>query len=254
MMELRDISIQNGGHMMEEQKCREVGYYRIRKCHFWIGIVFVLVFVGSLSLKIGLTVKQIDTTESAKNMCTAEYGHMDSKLKNKDECYLCGYSEHSLMSYYRKFDTLGVIGLNEWYVLDLGLKKYDEEGNKSTESDTTSMMSGTTQGVHYYVNATPSRGMSSAMVVSEEIFNPKVIRENLCQECLDKVLETLKVQYPEGEVAEYKPFVLVNFDTLELYSLQEGYSGISIGDYWVELEYNDEGEIMIDAYYTPIKE
>ena len=54
-----------------------------------------------------------------------EYGHIDSKLENVDECYLCGNSSESLMGYYSKFDTVGIIGLNEWYVLDLRLKEYE---------------------------------------------------------------------------------------------------------------------------------
>ena len=33
------------------------------------------------------------------------------------------------MEYYRKFDTIGLISLNDWYVIDFPLKNYDENGN-----------------------------------------------------------------------------------------------------------------------------
>lgn len=35
-----------------------------------------------------------------------------------------------MMDYYRKFDTVGLISLNDWYVLDFQLKAYDENGNE----------------------------------------------------------------------------------------------------------------------------
>lgn len=34
------------------------------------------------------------------------------------------------MGYYRKFDTISLISLNDWYVLDFPLKNYDSEGNE----------------------------------------------------------------------------------------------------------------------------
>lgn len=154
---------------MEKQKCKEVGYYRIRKSYFGIGIVITLSIIGGLLFKIVDSINTKDITEIRRNTCAAEYGQMDSKLKSKEECYLCGYSEYSLMGYYRKFDTIGVIGLNEWYVLDLRLKKYDENGYEVKDVDTANMMSGTTQGVHYYVNATPSRGISSAIITVSDV-------------------------------------------------------------------------------------
>lgn len=53
----------------------------------------------------------------------------------------------------RKFDTIGVIGLNEWCVLDFGLGIEDYESGTRT-------IFGNSQGVTYRIEATPSRGIS----------------------------------------------------------------------------------------------
>ncbi len=105
-----------------------------------------------------------------------EYGHIDSRLENADECYLCGNSSRSLMGYYRKFDTVGVIGLNEWYVLDLRLKEYDSDGNPINDSSGSSSSFGNTSGIDFHVNANPSRTMSRASIESTNA------NGNLCRE------------------------------------------------------------------------
>ena len=51
-----------------------------------------------------------------------------SKLEDNKRCYLCGSSDYSMMDYYRKLDTIGLISLNDWHVLNFQLKNYDENG------------------------------------------------------------------------------------------------------------------------------
>ena len=41
-----------------------------------------------------------------------------------------------------------------------------------------------------------------------------------------------------------------NFETLEIYSLQDWHQGYRIRDYWVEIELDDD-EIQIDVYHIP---
>lgn len=66
------------------------------------------------------------------------YEGVQSALEDEGKCYLCGSSNYSLVDYYRKFDTIGLISLNEWYVLDFPLKCYDENGNEMNGEDGTS--------------------------------------------------------------------------------------------------------------------
>lgn len=235
---------------MNEQKKR--AYYMIPKAVFWISITVVVVLVTAMSIKI-IDLQDMNTVkveESAAETFHMEYGNIESMLENEEECYLCGNSNRSMMGYYRKFDTVGIIGLNEWYVLDLRLKEYDGSGNPIEASSGASDSFGNTSGMNFNVKAIPSRGMASATISSSNgMFSKEEVQNNLCQECLNKVTATLEGDFEKGK-EEYLPFCLVDFATLEIYPLQKRNGAYTVRDYWVELDHN-ESEITIDVYYLP---
>lgn len=114
---------------MENKKLK---YYHIRANVFWVGMIVITLVFAVLIVSILKTDNVADQSAGQDEIAEkkyVEFGHIKSELKNVKECYLCGNSAKSLMGYFRKFDTIGVIGLNEWYVVDLHLKKYDGEGN-----------------------------------------------------------------------------------------------------------------------------
>lgn len=230
----------------------EKGYYKIRKSVFWLFITIGIVLITVMALKI-LYLQNMDNVQAKSEEVETihmKYGSIESKIENTEECYLCGNSNRSLMGYYRKFDTVGIIALNEWYVLDLRLKEYDEVGNPIESSSGTSSSFGNTSGMDFYVSATPSRGMASATISSSNgMFDKTTIQNNLCQECLDKVTDTLEGYFEKGK-EEYVPFCLVDFATLDIYPIQKMNKAYSVGDYWVELDHEDS-EIEIDVYYLP---
>lgn len=230
-----------------------IKYYRIRASVFWAAIVVIgllfSVIICSL-FKNGNT--NAADTNSAEHIETMhmEYGSLSSKLKNTEECYLCGSHANSLMGYYRKFDTVGIIGLNQWYVLDLRLQAYDKNGNKIEDSSGSSTSMGNTSGMDYYVSTIASRGKASATISSTDgAFNKNVIENHLCQVCLDKVTNTLEGYFEKGK-EEYLPFCLVDFETLEIYSMQKMNISYSVRDYWVELDHQDD-EVEVKVYYLP---
>ena len=235
--------------MYEEKKCT---HYTINKNMFWIGAIVILLLIAAMLFEIyrlsdshqtGTTPERIEKTH-------IEFGSIESKLKDTDNCYLCGLAPESLMGYYRKFDTVGVIGLNEWYVLDLKLQNYDNDGNPIDNSSGSSSSFGNTSGMTYHVDATPTRGMTRATISSTNgSFEPTIIQNNLCQDCLDKITNTLEGYFETGN-AEYLPFCLVDFSTLEIYPLQKTIVGYFIRDYWVELDHSEE-EVEVKIYYLP---
>ena len=235
---------------MEKRLFEEKKYYIIKKNVFWAGVVMVLIIIALLITKICDNAKSLCIGEECMDSYCIEFGSLDSKIEDIEGCYLCGNVDRSLMSYYKKFDTIGIIGLNEWYVLDLRLKAYDENGNEITESGADGAVSGQTQGVCYEIDYMGSRHKSSATVSSEKEFDATFVQNNLCQECLDKVTDTLEKYCKKGEKETFSPFVLVDFETLDIYSLQGKYTGMSVRDYWVEVEMA-EGVTIVDAYYLP---
>ena len=236
---------------MKEEK--NIKYYRIRASVFWTAIIVTgLLFSVIICALFKSENTNAADTNSAEHIETMhmEYGSISSKLKNTEECYLCGSHANSLMGYYRKFDTVGIIGLNQWYVLDLRLQAHDENGNKIEDSSGSSTSMGNTSGMDYYVSTIASRGRASATISSTDgMFNKKVVENHLCQVCLDKVTDTLDGYFEKGK-EEYLPFCLVDFETLEMYPMQKMNVSYSVRDYWVELDHQDD-EVEVKVYYLP---
>lgn len=227
---------------MREKK--EVKYYSFRASVIWL---LVLLVFAVFTLMTVLLFLKVERPEPEKTY--VKYGTITSKLDNLDECYLCGTSSINIMSYYRQFDTIGIVELNQWEVIDLRLKVYDEEGNQ-IEKEGSSDVTGNAQGMEYKISSIPSRGMASATLEStDRIFDETVVASHLCQECLDKVTDTLARDLEKGK-KEYFPFCIVDFETLELYPIQKEGESYFVRDYWVQIEAIEE-KIKLEIFYLP---
>ena len=226
---------------MESQT--RIKYYKIRASVLWLVLILIITVLGMLVL-MGNYIRQEETFY-------AEYGRIVSELENIENCYLCGNADDSLMGYYRKFDTIGIIGLNEWNILDLRLKEYDSEGNLVEDYKGSTSLNGNNQGVAYQISSIPARGMAKASISSEDgMFDETLVKEHLCQECLDKVTDTLEGYFAKGK-EEYLPFCIVDFETLEVHPVQRMNLGYFVRDYWVNLNFEDTIELQV--YYLPDK-
>lgn len=231
---------------------KEKQYYKIRKRHLRIAIGTMLAIIVITYYKQDLY--KIWQHKQGREDVT--YEGIKSELKNNRECCLCGNSDRSLMGYYRKFDTVGLISLNDWYVVDFGLKEYDEQGNplKSDSAHTSTQMTNTGE-VSIMTSSSPNRGMASIDVGLPENYKPdiKMLQKHLCQACLDKITDSLETSKWKYEKKQAVPLCLVDFKTLEIYAVQDWHIGCSIRDYWVDKEY-DEERVEVNAYYLPTRE
>lgn len=80
--------------------------------------------------------------------------------------------------------------------------------------------------------------------------NKRNLTDHLCQGCLDKVAASLEHWKYENEKKEPIPLCLVDFKTLDIYSLQDYYRSIFIRDYYVEMEFEDNS-VETKAFYLP---
>lgn len=232
----------------------EKKYYQIRADCLWglilgiIACITVLVWHTSAHEQAASTTSPRTFTEKTDVI----FDHLQSALKDTEQCYLCGNADESLMNYYRNFDTIGLISLNDWYVIDFPLKNYDENGNEIENAASTSLLSGNTGEISYSSDGTPSRGMASIDVTLPENYkvDTNTLEKHLCQNCLNKVAASLEYRKAASENKEAIPLCIVDFKTLEIYSLQDYWRSYFIRDYYVEMNF-DDNIVKTEVFYLP---
>lgn len=240
---------------------KEPRYYKKRVSIFWFVVCAVSVAVTGLWFRSYNMEKQAgkkDTEESHIIWENKVPEAVKSQLQNSEECYLCGNSNRSLMGMFRKYDDLGIICVNDWYVLDMRIRNHDDSGNLlGAQGHINTTGGGLGEGKHsYYCSPNSDRGISDVTIYDGEdnVFDVDRVKGHLCQTCLDKVLEVMEVYAPENEPARPRDLCLVDFQTLELYSLQGDYSAYTVRDYYVQIDDSKEGEVRIMAFYAPVLE
>lgn len=96
---------------------KEKQYYEIKKSHLWIGVGIMLSIIVITYFRQDL----FDIWQRKQGRENVTYEGIKSVLEDNTECYLCGNSDRSLMGYYRKFDTLGLILLNDMASINVSL-------------------------------------------------------------------------------------------------------------------------------------
>lgn len=219
-------------------------YYRIRVPIFWLSVICVVLLIFGAYFKDELYEKWL----RSGGMEDVTFEGLTSALEDKGSCYLCGSSDHSLVDVFRKSGRIGVISLNDWYVLEFHIKSRDES-IPATEQGYRTFTSGNTGEVTYSSEGSYSGKMASIEVTLPEDFRLKteVMENHLCQNCLDKVAESLDFRKWKHEKKEAIPLCLIDFETLEIYSLQDWHLGCAIRDYWAEMEH-EGNKVSVDLY------
>ena len=177
------------------------------------------------------------------------YEDMKSELSDESCCYLCGSSNKSLVGYYRKTSSLGIISLNNWYVTDFRIEESEEGMDSGASSALTSI-----DGISIYSEGTPARGTASIEVdLSEDCqVDYEMLEKNLCQSCLDKIMSALEYRKWKVEDKNPVPLCLIDFETLDIYSLQDTLHKYSVRDYWVVASC-EKNRVLVDAYNLPYR-
>ena len=233
-------------------KIRKIG----RCITFSIMAVIVVVLVGCVRQNGG----SLDESESVLERPEYEIEVL-SAVKAKD-CYICGNRDDSLMPYYAKRDSIGVVFWGEPAISDTEVRAYDDDGNElfgQNGSSTRISSFGENHG-SIMVQGTPNRGFTNVDVNYEK--NDEVdfnnIKKYLCQDCLNAVVGFYVDQknYGEDNRLGTTGYCLVDFATKKLYTLSDPYSGYFIRDYYVS--YNivenadlEDSHIEVFILYAP---
>lgn len=210
---------------------------RIRR-EFFYGIT------GCLMLLVAAAFYKNEIYESWIHSSGREYvlfTGLESKLKEIQQCYLCGSGGGGKI----ECDSIGLISLNDWYVLD---SQITESGGKPYAG----LFYGNTGEMTYHLSSIPARGMASIEITFSENLrlDTEIIQNHLCQRCLDKVTESLEYRKWSREKKNAVPFCLVDYQSKEIYSLQDWHRGCMTRDYWVQIQ-SESSKIFVDIFYVP---
>ena len=211
------------------------------------GLMFLAgLAIGLLLSAMRASMLQMDSQESEQ--CQITQGLVTSTMDNKEESCLGASNSRSLMGMYQGEDDLGIISLNNWYVLDMGVGKAEDETMSGQNS---SRITATGEGgCIFHVDQNHARRISEVRIEYDEenYFDVDKVRGYLCQTCLDKLIDVIDVC---GDSECPVALCMIDFQTQELYSLQEQYVTYYIRDYYVKIESDEEK--IVTAVYAPIK-
>lgn len=235
-------------------KHRKITYYHVRAEWLWGGIFCLLLLSGIGIWEFGLLTRQQEPP-SVEGQLRVEVTYDDwrSELTDTSQCLLCGETAQMQMDA-RKSDTIGLLFLNDWIIVDFPLKASASEGEGSAGSD---------PGVHYrstgeatcLSSGDPSRGMARVEASWPEGYalDSAFLQQNLCASCLSQIADALSFFKWEKEDKEAIPLCLIDFQTRELYPVQDSYRAYFIRDYWVDMDFS-ETSVTIKAYDLPRKD
>lgn len=133
----------------------------------------------------------------------------------KENCYLCGSNSQNMVGLYRGKDTLGVICVNNWYVMDLKLSDSVQKQESEDGTDVTYTNLGK-ENCSFTVRSDSKQGRAEAEITlgKEKQLDQKRLKKRFCRECREKILEA-------ADKEEKQDLVLIDFQTMQLYSLEK---------------------------------
>lgn len=173
-----------------------------------------------------------------------------------NDCALCGKRSDSLMGYYRRFDSIGVICLNKWGISDSQVRRYDENSGKEQfeQSGSSTIFNSYGEGeCTFFIRGMYERGISEIDINYGEksVIDWELLSERLCSGCLEKFknMDGNEADLAEGQ---FKDVCLVDFKTGEVYSLEDWHTRYVIRDYYVMIDHEDDG-CHITVFYAPVR-
>ena len=170
-----------------------------------------------------------------------EYEHTPySSALAQEDCFLCGGQGQ-----YWGEDNVGIINLNSFEFVRLEINRYN--GKQLIEKPAGYMQSGGLTGEDSYVHsmADPDRGYAHVQITgTQKPIEPAAIQSQLCQGCLDVVNDACIW----GAPSEYG---VVSFADHVIRPLAKEIPWFTFGNYGIECDYKDNGEINLLVVYCP---
>lgn len=162
-------------------------------------------------------------------------------------CFLCGEHKGSLGSSTWKPNNIGILNLNTFDILYVEINRYDDNGELVTAPAGVFAIDGMTSG-NGRVNSNLNYDNGYATIVISGVeysIDAAVVKSKLCQECLDSM--NVKIRYG-GTPAEY---AVVNYEDRTIHPLVTNTVSFGSGDYLIDCQFKENGEIRLLAAFLP---
>ena len=192
----------------------------------------------------GVIVGQMDRNDASR----AEYVHEDFKSAITEEaCVLCGEHKVSLGPFAWKPNNIGILNLNTFDVHYVEINRYDDKGELVTTPSGVLAIDGLTSGDGRVIcDLNSDNGYATIVITGVEYSIDAVVAESkLCQNCLDSI--NVKIRYG-GAPAEY---AVVNYEDRTIHPLVTSTVSFGSGDYLIDCQFKENGEIRLLAAFLP---
>lgn len=205
---------------------------------------------GALAMLIGVVIAGNIRAEKAQ--IENKYEHLDyvSEITRK-ECLVCSDVKEFSGSQHWGEDNVGIVNLNTFELLYLEINRYDDHDNLIEKpAGYMSCYSLTDEEAETYVHACayPDRGYANVHISGVKYaIDRKCVQSHLCQACLDSMNSLWFADQPPAELA------VICFENRTIRPLLNTYSWFSAGNFGVECEFEDDGEIQLLIHYCPVR-
>ena len=205
------------------------------------------VLAGAMAMLIVIAV--MATIHANKAQQPKDYEHIDY-ISNiaADECYVCGKNTDTLASAYWGEDNVGLINLNNFDLLYLGINRYGDDGELVQKPAGVMLSSGLTdQEADSYAHAYvfPDNAYASLQITGVQYaVDRESVQNRLCQACLDSINDLWFTDQPPAEYA------IISFEDRTIRPLLNSHPWFASGNYGVDCEFKDNGAINMLIHYA----
>lgn len=205
--------------------------------------IVILVLVAFIS---GVIVGKMDWNAVSRS----EYVHVDFESAiTAEACFLCGEHKGSIGPSTWKPNNIGILNLNTFDILYVEINRYDDKRDLVNTPAGVFAIDGMTSGNgRVNSNLNYDNGYATIEISGVEYsIDAEIVESKLCQDCLD--IMNVKIRYG-GTPAE---FAVVNYQDRTIYPLVPGTISFCAGDYLIDCQFKDHGEIRLLVAYLPFR-
>ena len=202
--------------------------------------------VGALAMLGALVI--IANISTARKQTPEKYEHINYVSNiTPEECFVCGDS--SAASCYWGEDNVGIVNLNTFELLYLGINRYDDHGELIEEPTGVMLSNGLIdKEAETYVHAYtfPDNAYADVQLSGVKYaIDRDSVQNHLCQTCLDSINNLWFTTQPPAE------FAIVSFEDRTIRALLNAHPWFAAGNYGIDCEFKEDGDIDLLIHYAP---